>query len=206
VINQDDRTFIGNPTPDFQYGVTNRFRYQSFDLSVFVNGNYGNEILSQLRRQTEDPAADQGMLETVFDYARIGKIDPDGPNALGNLEVKNPGTTVPRITDTDPNDNQRVSTRFIEDGSYLRIQNVTLGYTLPPDLTGRFSLRQMRVYATVENLHTFTGYSGYDPEVGAVTSDAAQDTGVADDPLLRGIDTGRYPTPRTFTLGVSVGL
>lgn len=206
MINEQDRTFIGNPTPDFVYGVTNRFRYRGIDLSVFVNGNYGNEIFNQVRRETENPAGTQGMLETVFDYARIGKIDPDGPDELSNLEVKNPETDIPRIFDSDPNGNQRVSTRFIEDGSYLRIQNVTLGYTLPAELTQRFNLRQLRVYGTVQNLYTFTGYSGYDPEVGAVMSGAARDTGQAGDPLLRGIDAGRYPTPRTFTLGVNVGL
>lgn len=206
VIDEQDRTFIGNPTPDFTYGITNRFSYEGFDLSFFINGSYGNDIFNQVRRQTENPAADQGMLASVFDYARIGKIDPDGPETLGNLEVTNPGTNIPRISDSDPNNNQRVSTRFIEDGSYLRLQNVTLGYTLPSDLSQRFHLRRLRVYTTVQNVFTITGYSGYDPEVGAVMSDAARDTGQASDPLLRGIDVGRYPTPRTFTVGVNVGL
>lgn len=206
VIDEQDRTFIGNPTPDFTYGITNRLSYQSFDLSFFINGSYGNDIFNQVRRQTEDPSADQGMLASVFDYARIGLIDPDGPETLGNLEVENPGTDIPRITDSDPNGNQRVSTRFIEDGSYMRLQNVTLGYTLPSDLTQRFNLRRLRVYATVQNVFTITGYSGYDPEVGAVMSQAARDTGLANDPLLRGIDVGRYPTPRTFTLGLNLGL
>lgn len=206
VINEQDRTFIGNPTPDFQYGITNRFNFKNVDLSIFVNGNYGNDVLNQVRRQTEDPAADQGMLESVFDYARIGKIDPNGPDALSNLEVKNTGTNIPRITDSDPNDNQRISTRFIEDGSYLRIQNVTLGYTLPARLTQQLSLRQFRVYATMQNLYTFTSYSGFDPEVGTVMSQAARDSGLANDPLLRGIDVGRYPTPRTITVGVNIGL
>lgn len=206
VINQEDRTFIGNPTPDFTYGITNRFRYEGFDLSVFLNGSYGNDIFNEVRRQTEDPSADQGMLEDVFDYARIGLIDENGSDTIDNLEVQNPDTDIPRITDSDPNGNQRVSSRFIEDGSYLRVQNVTLGYTLPSELTQRFSLRQLRLYATVENAFTITGYSGYDPEVNAVMSQAARDSGYANDPLLRGVDTGRYPTPRSFTLGVNVGL
>ncbi len=206
VINQEDRTFIGNPTPDFTYGITNRFNYMGVDFSFFLNGSYGNDIFNQVRRQTEDPSADQGMLAEVFNYARIGPIDDSQPATLDNLEVKNPGTDVPRITDTDPNNNQRVSSRFVEDGSYLRIQNVTLGYTLPSDLTQRFNLRRFRVYGTVSNVYTFTGYSGYDPEVGAVMSQAARDSGQASDPLLRGIDAGRYPTPRTFTFGINVGL
>lgn len=207
VVNEQDRTFIGNPTPDFTYGVTNRFNYKGVDLSVFLNGSYGNDIFNQVRRETEDPSADQGMLEEVFNYARIEQIDPDGPaNDVSNLQVANPGTDIPRITDSDPNGNQRVSSRFIEDGSYLRIQNVTLGYTLPSDLTQRLNLRRLRVYGTVQNVYTFTSYSGYDPEVGAVMSSAARDQGLANDPLLRGIDVGRYPTPRTITVGVNIGL
>lgn len=206
VINEQDRTFIGNPTPDFQYGITNRFNYKNVDLSVFINGSYGNDILNQVRRQTENPAADQGMLESVFDYARVGRIDSEGPDVIGNLEVTNPGTDIPRITDSDPNNNQRISTRFVEDGSYLRIQNVTLGYTLPADLIQQFTLRQLRIYATVQNVYTFTDYSGFDPEIGAVMSQAARDSGLAGDPLLRGIDVGRYPTPRTFTVGINIGL
>jgi TonB-linked SusC/RagA family outer membrane protein len=205
-INEQDRTFIGNPTPDFTYGVTNRFNYKGVDLSVFVNGSYGNDIFNQVRRETEDPSADQGMLEEVFNYARIEQIDPDGPDDVSNLQVANPGTDIPRITDSDPNGNQRVSSRFVEDGSYLRIQNVTLGYTLPSELATQLQLRQLRVYGTVQNVYTFTAYSGYDPEVGAVMSSAARDQGLASDPLLRGIDVGRYPTPRTFTIGVNVGL
>jgi TonB-linked SusC/RagA family outer membrane protein len=202
-LDQNDRTFIGNPTPDFTYGITNRFNYKGIDLSVFLNGAYGNDIFNQLRRETANPTADQGMLEEVFNYARIGKIDENGPDALGNLELENPGTDIPRITDTDANDNYRVSSMFVEDGSYLRIQNVTLGYTLPSDLAQRFNLRQFRVYGTVTNLYTFTAYSGYDPEVGAVMSSAADSR---TDPLLRGVDTGRYPTPRTFTIGINLGL
>lgn len=206
VINQEDRTFIGNPTPDFTFGITNQFTYQGFDFSFFLNGSYGNDIFNQVRRESSNPASNQGMLEEVFNYARIGLIDEDGPAVLDNLELENPGTNISRITENDANDNYRVSSRFVEDGSYLRIQNVTLGYTLPSDLARRFNLRQFRIYGTVSNLYTFTGYSGYDPEVGAVMSGASRDTGQASDPLLRGVDTGRYPTPRAFTVGVNLGL
>lgn len=202
-LDQEDRTFIGNPTPDFTYGITNRFNYKGIDLSVFLNGAYGNEIFNQLRRETSNPTSNQGMLEDVFNYARIGRVDEEGPDVLDNLELENPGTDIPRITDNDANDNYRVSSLFVEDGSYLRIQNVTLGYTLPSDLAQRVNLRQLRVYGTVTNLYTFTAYSGFDPEVGGVMSSAADSR---TDPLLRGVDTGRYPTPRTFTLGVNIGL
>lgn len=194
VIDEQDRTVIGNPMPDFQYGFSNRFFYKNFDLSIFINGNYGNKIFNQVRRQNEDPASDFGMLESVFNYARLepNSLDAD----VDEVVVTNPETTVPRITTSDPNNNQRPSTRFIEDGTYLRIQNITLGYTLPINLASRFKLRNLRLYASVENLHTFTSYSGYDPEIGSQTSD----------PLLMGIDNGRYPSPRIFTLGINIGL
>ncbi len=194
VIDEQDRTILGNPMPDFQYGVTNRFYYENFDLSVFVNGNYGNKIFNQVRRQNEDPASDFGMLESVFNYARLDPYDMDAD--VDNVVVTNPGTSVPRISSSDPNNNQRPSSRFVEDGTYLRIQNVTLGYSLPTDVASRFKLRNLRVYASVENLFTFTDYSGYDPEIGSQTSD----------PLLMGIDNGRYPSQRIFTFGINVGL
>lgn len=205
VINSQDRTFIGNPQPDFTYGLTNEFSYKGFDLSVFLNGSYGNDVFNQVRRLTEDPAASQNLLEDVTDYARIVKINQDGPEELDNLTVANPDTDIPRISAGDPNNNQRVSDRFIEDASYLRIQNVTLGYTLPPSLMNQIGLRKARVFTTIENVATITSYSGLDPEVGAVQSDAARDTGVADSPLLRGIDTGRFPQPRSFTFGFNLG-
>ncbi|MCW9706515.1 SusC/RagA family TonB-linked outer membrane protein [Fodinibius salsisoli] len=194
IIDEQDRTIIGNPMPDFQYGITNKFFYKNVDFSVFLNGNYGNKIFNQVRRQNENPASDFGMLESVFDYARL---DPNSLDAnVDDVIVTNPETTVPRITTSDPNNNQRPSTRFVEDGTYLRIKNVTLGYTLPTNLASRFNLRNLRVYGSVENLHTFTGYSGYDPEIGSQTSD----------PLLMGIDNGRYPSQRIFTLGINIGL
>lgn len=193
-IDEQDRTILGNPMPDFQYGITNRFYYKNFDLSVFVNGNYGNEIFNQVRRQNEDPASDYGMLASVFNYARLDPYDTDAN--VDDVVVTNPGTDIPRITSSDPNNNQRVSSRFVEDGTYLRIQNITLGYSLPSDLGSQIGIRNLRIYASVENLHTFTSYSGYDPEIGSQTSD----------PLLMGIDNGRYPSQRTFTLGINVGL
>ncbi len=134
------------------------------------------------------------MLASVFDYARLDPYDTDAN--VDDVVVTNPGTMVPRITSSDPNNNQRVSSRFVEDGTYLRIQNITLGYTLPSDVGSQIGIRNLRLYASVENLHTFTSYSGYDPEIGSQTSD----------PLLMGIDNGRYPSQRTFTLGINVGL
>lgn len=197
IIDDQDRAFIGNPMPDFQYGITNWFYFRNFDLSIFLNGSYGNDIFNQVRRTNEDPSSDFGMLGTVANHAQIGLRDPEGSSTdISNVYVTNPDTDVPRITSSDPNNNQRISDRFVEDGSYLRIQNVTLGYTLSVDLITRFNLKNLRVYGTVENLFTFTGYSGYDPEIGTQTSD----------PLMVGIDNGRYPSQRVITFGISIGL
>lgn len=197
VITDDDRVVIGDPNPIFQFGITNNFYYRNFDLSLFINGSYGNDIFNQVRRTNEDPSANFGLLASVNDHARIELIDPDGSaNDINNVFVSNPGTSVPRITSSDPNNNQRISDRFVEDGSYIRVKNLTVGYSLPPDLLSRFNMRSLRVYSSVENLFTLTGYSGYDPEVGSQIQD----------PLLIGVDHGRYPSQRIITFGINVGI
>ena len=111
------------------------------------------------------------------------------------IEGVNENTNIPRFSSNNANDNSRVSSRFVEDGSYLRIQNVTLGYTLPSSSLGKQNLfSNLRLYATVQNLYTFTDYSGLDPEIGAFSQNA----------LLMGIDNGRYPTPRTIMVGINL--
>ena len=112
------------------------------------------------------------------------------------MKVVNSGTKTPRPTLNDPNDNDRLSTRYIEDGSYLRIKNLTLGYTFPKKWMNKIKFDNIRVYCNIQNLYTFTKYSGYDPEVGASTQDA---TGYS-----YGVDNGRYPSPTTYSFGVSL--
>ncbi|REL39084.1 SusC/RagA family TonB-linked outer membrane protein [Rhodohalobacter sp. SW132] len=197
IIDEQDRTVIGDPNPDFQFGITNNFYFRNFDLSVFINGSYGNDIFNQVKRQNEDPSSNFGLLASVNEHARIELIDPAGsPNDITNVRVTNPGTTVPRITSSDPNNNQRISDRFVEDGSYMRLKNLTVGYTLPVGLLSRYNMRTVRLYFSGENLFTITGYSGYDPEVGSQIQD----------PLLIGVDNGRYPSQRIFTFGINIGL
>lgn len=197
IIDDQDRTVIGDPNPNFQFGITNNFYFKNFDLSVFINGSYGNDIFNQVKRLNEDPSSDFGLLASVKDYARVDLIDPAGSsNDVTNVRVTNLGTDVPRITSSDPNNNQRISDRFVEDGSYVRLKNLTLGYTLPAGLLNRFNMRVARVYLSGENLFTLTGYSGYDPEVGSQIQD----------PLLVGVDNGRYPSQRILTFGISIGL
>jgi hypothetical protein len=108
--------------------------------------------------------------------------------------LANPGASIPRFAPNDNNQNGRMSTRFIEDGSYLRIQNISLGYTLPQRITQKFSVQRLKVYANAQRVFTWTNYSGYDPEIGAYNQSA----------LSQNIDRGRYPSPKIFTLGVNI--
>ena len=113
-----------------------------------------------------------------------------------NVKVSNAGTKTPRPSIQDPNDNDRLSTRYIEDGSYLRIKNITLGYTLPKSILEKVKIDNIRLYCNIQNLFTFTKYTGFDPEVGASTQDS---TG-----LTFGVDNGRYPSPMTCSFGVNI--
>ena len=206
VINEQDRTNIGSPLPLFTYGWTNTFRYKNFDLSVFVNGTYGNKVLNyNLMGQGYNGLSHMtsywtNQQKVVTQRAQL--VPADGVYAdywyddINNVKVENAGTKIPRITTADPNDNDRMSDRYIEDGSYLRIKNITLGYTFPKRLLTRMRMENVRAYVNVQNLYTFTKYTGYDPEVGASTQDA---TG-----MTFGVDNGRYPSPTTYSFGLNI--
>jgi len=177
VIDDEDQTFIGNPLPDFTMNLSNEFNYKGFDLNIFIQGVYGNEILNIMRRDIEGLAGLNNQSSVVKD--RFNNLDG--------------GTTVPRPTGSDPNANRRVSTRFIEDGSFIRIKNITLGYNFPKTWLSRVGFKNLRVYASTQNLFTFTNYSGYDPEVGSYNQN----------PLINGVENGRYPISRSYTFGVN---
>lgn len=181
VVDDYDKTYIGNPHPDFTFSLANNFKYKNLDLSINLQGSYGNDVYNWTRRVTEGMREIRGnQLTTVLDRY---------------IEGVNENTNIPRFSSNNANDNSRVSSRFVEDGSYLRIQNVTLGYTLPSSSLGKQNLfSSLRLYATVQNLYTFTDYSGLDPEIGAFSQNA----------LLMGIDNGRYPTPRTIMVGINL--
>jgi TonB-linked SusC/RagA family outer membrane protein len=195
VINEKDRTFIGDPNPDFTYGFTNTFSYKDFDMTVDLQGVYGNDIYSGLRQSYEMPSGNFGLLRPVIHYAQIGMVNPDLPDAnstLSNVYVKNQGYFIPRITNDNANSNNRISSKFIEDGSYLRVKNISLGYNVPKSFLNKYNFESLRVYANIQNLFTFTKYSGYDPEVGG---------GI----LVNSYDNGRYPSPRIYTFGLNIG-
>ncbi len=194
-ISEGDRVFIGNPQPKFSFGLNNSITYKNFDITLYLNGTYGNKIFNQLKRTNENPMSRRGMLASVTDYARLGLIDTEGStDDLDNVYVINPETSVPRIVTGDPNENSRISDRYIEDGSYIRIKNLTIGYTLPDAIVSKISLARIRFYLQAQNLFTFTKYSGYDPEIGAQRQNV----------LKSGVDEGRYPSAQTFLFGVNV--
>ncbi len=195
VINNQDCTFIGDPQPDFTYGIGNTFSWKGFDLSIFFNGSYGNDVLNMTRREIDDVRTNSNLLASAADYAKIGVIDPNLPDDdFRNLYVTNPNSRLPRISASQTNANNRVSDLYVEDGSYIRLQNISLSYTLPKSLVTKLKLQNVKVYVNLQNVYTWTNYSGYDPEVGSMYGDA----------LLTGLDYGRYPSPRIYTFGMNI--
>jgi hypothetical protein len=173
VINDGDRTYIGNPNPKFIYAMNNTFGFRNFDLGIFLQGVYGNKIFNANNIYQE------GMSVAENQTART----------LGRWTGEGSSNYMPRAIYGDPNQNNRVSNRYIEDGSYLRIKNITLGYTFPRRLTQPLKLSSLRLYASCQNAFTFTHYSGFDPEVG-----------------VNGVDYSVYPVTRTFSIGLNLNL
>ena len=205
VIDEYDRTDIGSPMPDFTFGWPNTFRYKGFDLSLFINGSVGIKVMNYMSiNLTHMNSLWVNQLDKINDRAKLAPIDPtiiysDGTqwyDHIGNVRVINPETGLPRATLNDPNDNDRISDRYIEDGSYVRLKNITLGYTFPKKWIQKVGIENLRVYANIQNLLTITDYSGYDPEVGASTADSKGYT--------YGIDNGRYPSPTVYSFGLNV--
>jgi TonB-linked SusC/RagA family outer membrane protein len=214
-ITEYDRTSIGSPLPVFTYGLNNTFSYKGFDLSIFLQGSYGNKVFNALDRQFTGMGYWNNQLQKVMDYANITAIDEsltyprivtdqtgnsyevkNWYEDITNVQLSNPNTRISRAGHSLPYNNQRISDRYIEDGSYLRIKNIVLGYTLPQKWIARVKISSVRVYVNLQNLCTFTKYSGYDPEVGVNPQDASGYT--------FGFDQGRYPAPRVISGGVSI--
>jgi len=193
-IDNNDATFIGNPEPRFSYGIGNSFSWNGFDMNIFLAGSYGNDVLNYNRRYIEDPRANNNLLKTVLDYAKVDKINPDGPDDYRNLHVVGGDPRMPRLSASTSNGNNRVSDLYIEDGSFLRIQNISFGYTLPKKWISKMALENVRLYTNLQNVYTWTKYRGYDPEIGYMYGDA----------LMSGLDYGRYPSPGIYTFGINV--
>jgi TonB-linked SusC/RagA family outer membrane protein len=198
IIDDRDQRFIGNPWPKFTAGFTNSISYKNFDLSILLIGTFGNDIYNAVRVTNTQPVniyTGRNMLKETYNYARIA-MDP-----ANNPYLTNPETNIPRVTwGSDVNGNTRSTGRLIEDGSYIRIKNVQLGYTLSKKLLARQPFVKGATFSVaVQNLATFTKYTGYDPEIGNfVGPDAISGT------QLTGLDGGRYPLTRMFNFNVSL--
>jgi len=194
LINQNDRAIIGNPFPAFQFGINNYFSYKGFDLNVFFNGVYGNKIYNYLRSSMSDPANNGIMLKSILGFAQIEKLNPNGTfTDLDNVRVVNPNNEVSRLVLVNQNSNQRFSSRFVEDGSYIRLKNVSLGYNFSPQLLKILQISTLRVHSSIQNLFTISKYKGLDPEIGSIKQNM----------LTTGIDDGRYPSQRIYTFGLT---
>ena len=196
VIDNNDQTFIGNPEPKFTFGFGNTLSWKGWDFSFQFTGSYGNKILNYNRRQLEVTGSTSNLLTTALNYARVEKIDPNGPDDFRNYFVSNASSTnMPRLyTESYSNHNNRVSDAYVEDGSYIRLQNISLSYTFPKKWIEHLFLTNVKLYMNIQNVFTITKYDGYDPEVGSLWGDA----------LKNGIDYNRYPSPRIYTFGINV--
>ncbi len=178
IINDDDRTVIGDANPDLQLGLNNSISIGGFTLDVLFQAILGNDVFNATRIETEGMfTVNNALASTANRWQNEGDI-----------------TRIPRAVFGDPNQNSRISSRFIEDGSHLRLRNVTLSYNLPTDLLNRFNVQAMSVYFSGQNLWVLTDYSGYDPEVN-------RDGGSA---ISQGIDYGTYPQSKIFTGGIKL--
>lgn len=183
-ITDGDKTIIGNANPDFTYGLTNTFAYKNFTLDLFLQGVQGNDIFNATKILSESMRLPMNQSADVL------------------RRWKNPGdvTDIPKAVKDDVS-NSEPSTRYIENGSYLRLKSITLGYNLPKPVLERLKISRLQIYVTSENLFTFTKYSGFDPEVSAFNATSQDNTSKNTAP---GVDYGTYPQSRDFIIGLNV--
>lgn len=176
VVNSDDRIIIGNPHPDFIFGFNNEFSYKNFDLNIFFQGSVGNDMLNYTRMELDWLAGRSNATKDALRRWTPTNTDTDVPMTSGSNKAE-------------------VSTRWVEDGSYIRLKNLSLGYNVQGNILKRCHLSKFRVYVSAQNLITITKYTGYDPEV----SYSDSNTNV-------GLDYGSYPNVKSLTIGVNIGL
>jgi TonB-linked SusC/RagA family outer membrane protein len=179
VINEDDKTNIGSPHPDWIYGINANFSYRNFDLGIFFNGTIGNQVyFGAYRTDLTDNNKPSYFYENAW--------KPDSPSDF------------PRYTVTDNNGNFSHNDLFVFDGSYLRLSSLEIGYTLPVSLSNRVLIQKFRIYASARNLFLISGYPGSDPEIGNSAGD--------NDKKSIGIDRGLFPRSKVFTFGLNLTL
>jgi len=179
VLNDLDKTLIGNPIPQFYYGFSINMEYLGFDFLANFEGTYGNDIFNAMRYYT---------------YS-LSSVTQKSVDVLNYWTPTNTNTTMPRLNGNDLNDNMRFSDRYVEDGSHLRLKTLQIGYALPPTVAKKIFMTGLRIFISSDNLLTFTKYSGADPEIGQLT---------ASNTLSRGIDLGNYPQAKTVVAGINI--
>ena len=181
VIDDNDRTYLGSPIPKFTYGFRNTFQYKDFDVNFLITGVYGNKLFNGNR---------------IFDEQMSGAFNQTAKTLNRWQSEAQPGDgKMPRAVWDDPNTNARTSDRYVEDGSYIRIKTLMIGYVLSNKILPKLKMRQLRIYTSAQNLLTLTKYQGFDPEIGPY-----QQSG-----LQNGVDNGTYPVARTITFGLNIG-
>ncbi len=178
ILNDNDKRVIGNPEPDFTYGINGYMSYKGIDLSLLFTGSYGNDVLNAIKPYSATGEgyynSEKGLLERGW----------NGENSTN---------TQPVIKAVDQNQNFRYSDYYIEDGSYIRLKNVQLAYNFPERILAPIKIKKAKIYISAENVYTFTPFSGLDPDMGGR-------------PTVRGIDWGHYPLPKRFTIGLKLTL
>jgi TonB-dependent starch-binding outer membrane protein SusC len=195
IIDESDQTFLGSPVPKVQLGLNNTFTYKNFDLTIFFTSSIGNKVYNITRKEHESPLGNTTYFKNAGNYAQLALVDPAGSASdVNNVYVTNPETTIVGLRNDVSNGNTRSSNLYVEDGSFVRCKNVSLGYTLPGSLMQKLHLKTLKVYASATNLFTITKYSGMDPEIGSWDQRSA------------GYDNGYYPQPRIITFGLNLSL
>ena len=179
-----DNTYLGSATPSFSYGGSLNLSYSGFDFKVLLYGVQGAEALNGAAFNLSKSADFVGVWSNFY-ASRMDRWTPS-----------NPTSDQPRVTSADTNGNDRLSSRYVENASYLRARNMELGYTLPQALLGKVQVKGARVFASVDNVFTLTKYTGYDPEIST--------SAFYNNPLAYGVDYGNYPQARTYRLGLNV--
>jgi TonB-linked SusC/RagA family outer membrane protein len=195
-ITADDRTSLGSPIPKFYGGFNLDLAYKAFDFNAFFYGSYGNKIFNYQARNLESFQAPGfvGIQNVSLDYYE------------NHWSPANPSNRYARVNyNDDVSANNVASSVYVENGSYLRLRNVTLGYTLPPAVAKKLTLSRVRIYLAAQNLFTITKYSGLDPEIGQPTgTDPNNNNSSANNPTASGVDVGTYPSSRFYTFGLNV--
>ena len=186
VINEKDRTFLGSAIPKYTFGTTANLKYRNFDLSVFFQGTYGNKLYLQVNQDIEGFYRAFNLTQRVYDKRWHGT---------------GTSNTMPRVSWLGSSNNKTPSSRFLEDGSYVRLKNLQIGYNIPQKIVDKWRIKNLRIYLTGQNLWTLTKYTGLDPEMN--TSDNLNREKYRGD-VAAGIDWGTYPSARSYILGVNL--